>query len=59
MCKTPKAPKPAPTVLDTTDQVEEQQQTRRRRRGYLNTFSRGFRGDMKRAPVAVKELTGA
>lgn len=59
MCKTPKAPKTPPSVIDTTEAVQEEGTLRRRRRGYLSTFQRGFRGDMQRAPVAVKELTGA
>lgn len=59
MCKAPKTPKAPPTVLDTTPEVEEQQALRRRRRGYAGTYTQGFRGDMQRAPVAIKELTGA
>lgn len=58
MCKTPKAPKPAPSVIDTASAVEEGRTTRRRRRGYLSQFRSSMLGDMTSAPVAVKELTG-
>lgn len=59
MClSTPKAPKPPPSVIDTTEAVQEDQSLRRRRRGYISGFKSGMRGDQSRAPVAVKELTG-
>ena len=58
MCKTPKAPKAAPSVIDTQQQVQEDRATRRRRRGFLSTYRSGFGGVTGSAPVAVKALTG-
>lgn len=54
----PKAPKLPPSIIDTSEAVEEDRSTRRRRRGFLSTYSRGARGDQSRPNVAVKELTG-
>ncbi len=58
MCKTPKAPKSAPSVIDTKQAVQDEQDRRRRRRGFLSTYRNGAGGDTSRAPVAVKALTG-
>lgn len=58
MCKTPKAPKAAPSVIDTKQAVQDEQDRRRRRRGFLSTYRNGGRGDTSSAPAAVKALTG-
>lgn len=58
MCKTPKAPKAAPSVIDTKQAVQDEMVRRRKQRGFLSTYRQGTRGDTSSAPVAVKALTG-
>lgn len=58
MCKTPKAPKSAPSVIDTKQAVQDEQERRRKRRGFLSTYRSGTGGVAGPAPVAVKALTG-
>lgn len=58
MCTGPKAPKAAPSIIDTGEAVSEDRSLRRRRRGYLGTFKSGMGGDKSAGSVAAKALTG-
>jgi len=58
MCKSPKAAKATPSVIDTKQAVQDEQNLRRRRRGFLSTYRNGAGGDTSSAPAAVKALTG-